>query len=53
MGKYVELQIKCPRCGSLNHFKAQSLPPERHGASTDKDAPDDRQQKTQGPAGAG
>lgn len=29
---YAELQIKCPRCGTLNHMKAESLPsvrPER------------------------
>ncbi|WP_080482094.1 Com family DNA-binding transcriptional regulator [Pseudomonas syringae] len=26
---YVELQIKCPRCRTLNHLKAQSLLPER------------------------
>lgn len=25
---YRELQIKCPRCGVLNHLKAASLPPE-------------------------
>ncbi|KPY20791.1 hypothetical protein ALO89_200186 [Pseudomonas coronafaciens pv. porri] len=25
MGGYTELQIKCPRCGTLNHVKAVSL----------------------------
>ncbi|MGO3950599.1 Com family DNA-binding transcriptional regulator [Pseudomonas sp. BP11-1-1] len=23
---FIELQIKCPRCRTLNHLKAQSLP---------------------------
>ncbi len=32
-GLYIELQIKCPRCGTLNHLKAPSLSPERHRAS--------------------
>lgn len=32
-GRYIELQIKCPRCGTLNHLKAESLTPERHRAS--------------------
>jgi len=26
---FIELQIKCPRCRTLNHLKAQSPPPER------------------------
>ncbi|MFW3167760.1 Com family DNA-binding transcriptional regulator [Pseudomonas syringae pv. syringae] len=25
MGEYTELQIKCSRCGTLNHVKAASL----------------------------
>ncbi|MBX8488041.1 Com family DNA-binding transcriptional regulator [Pseudomonas cichorii] len=25
LGEYTELQIKCPRCGMLNHVKAASL----------------------------
>ncbi|MBI6854185.1 Com family DNA-binding transcriptional regulator [Pseudomonas cichorii] len=25
LGEYTELQIKCPRCGTLNHVKAASL----------------------------
>ena len=32
-GRYIELQIKCPRCGTLNQLKAESLLPERHRAS--------------------
>lgn len=24
---FIELQIKCPRCRTLNHLKAPSLPP--------------------------
>ncbi|WP_368759228.1 Com family DNA-binding transcriptional regulator [Pseudomonas aeruginosa] len=27
VGEYTELQIKCPRCGSLNHVKTESLFP--------------------------
>lgn len=26
VGPLTELQIKCPRCGALNHLKAESLP---------------------------
>lgn len=25
VGEYIELQIKCSRCGTLNHVKATSL----------------------------
>ncbi|WP_123511926.1 Com family DNA-binding transcriptional regulator [Pseudomonas frederiksbergensis] len=25
VGEHTELQIKCPRCGTLNHVKATSL----------------------------
>ncbi|AXE33132.1 Com family DNA-binding transcriptional regulator [Chromobacterium phragmitis] len=32
-GRYIELTIKCPRCRTLNHLKAESLPSERPGAS--------------------
>lgn len=35
VGKYTRLQIKCPRCGTLNHLRAASLPPERHRAPSD------------------
>ncbi|WP_194790099.1 Com family DNA-binding transcriptional regulator [Pseudomonas sp. UFMG81] len=35
-GGFTELQIKCPRCGTLNHAKASS--PERSPAS-DMNAP--------------
>ncbi|WP_297575923.1 Com family DNA-binding transcriptional regulator [uncultured Deefgea sp.] len=24
-GRFIELSIKCPRCGALNHLKATSL----------------------------
>jgi phage FluMu protein Com len=24
VGRYIELQIKCPRCGVINHLKAES-----------------------------
>ncbi|WP_242003045.1 Com family DNA-binding transcriptional regulator [Vulcaniibacterium tengchongense] len=27
--QFAELQIKCPRCGTLNHLKAASLPTDR------------------------
>ncbi|MNM39811.1 Mu-like prophage protein Com [compost metagenome] len=27
--RFDELQIKCPRCGTLNHMKAESLPSDR------------------------
>lgn len=33
VGCYIELQIKCPRCGAMNYLKAGSLSPERHRAS--------------------
>lgn len=28
-GRVVVLEIKCPRCGTITHLKAQSLSPER------------------------
>lgn len=31
-GRYIELSIKCPRCGTLNHFRAESPLSERLGA---------------------
>ncbi|WP_082754540.1 Com family DNA-binding transcriptional regulator [Burkholderia savannae] len=31
-GRYIELSIKCPRCGAINHLKAESLEPVRHRA---------------------
>ncbi|MCL2162629.1 MAG: Com family DNA-binding transcriptional regulator [Betaproteobacteria bacterium] len=34
---YRHLAIKCPRCGTLNMLKAESLQPERHGASSKKE----------------
>ena len=37
-GKYRELEIKCPRCGTLNYLRAAPSPsPERPRASTDKE----------------
>ncbi|MCQ4142854.1 Com family DNA-binding transcriptional regulator [Vogesella sp. AC12] len=27
-GQYITLTIKCPRCGTMNHLKAESLPSE-------------------------
>lgn len=30
IGPRAEIQIKCPRCGTLNHLKAESLPADRH-----------------------
>lgn len=32
---YDEIQIKCPRCGTLNHLKAQSLPTDRRERLTE------------------
>ncbi|WP_313253201.1 Com family DNA-binding transcriptional regulator [Stenotrophomonas sp.] len=32
---YSELQIKCPRCGTMNHMKAQSLPTDRRERLTE------------------
>ncbi|EPQ8799869.1 zinc finger domain-containing protein [Pseudomonas aeruginosa] len=29
IGPGAEIQIKCPRCGTLNHLKAESLPADR------------------------
>ncbi|WP_080411967.1 Com family DNA-binding transcriptional regulator [Burkholderia ubonensis] len=31
-GRYIELSIKCPRCGAINHLRAASLEPARHRA---------------------
>lgn len=32
-GTYTALVIKCPRCKTLNHLQAKSLPPERQPAA--------------------
>lgn len=40
---YVQIEIKCPRCGTLN-LKAKSLESERLGASIRKEAPHEKQQ---------
>ncbi|MBD9377023.1 Com family DNA-binding transcriptional regulator [Pseudoxanthomonas sp. PXM05] len=34
-GAFDELQIKCPRCGVVNHLKAQSLPTDRQERLTE------------------
>ncbi|NDV18284.1 Com family DNA-binding transcriptional regulator [Pseudodesulfovibrio sp. JC047] len=34
-GQAVNLQIKCPRCGTLNHLKATSINIESQRASTE------------------
>ncbi|WP_322080223.1 Com family DNA-binding transcriptional regulator [Burkholderia cenocepacia] len=31
-GRYIELSIKCPRCGVINHLRAASPEPARHRA---------------------
>ena len=33
VAEYRELQIKCPRCGAMNHLRAASPEPERRRAS--------------------
>ncbi|MCL1961679.1 MAG: Com family DNA-binding transcriptional regulator [Desulfovibrionaceae bacterium] len=36
-GKYTILQIKCPRCGTINHLRAarpEPAPPEGHSTET-------------------
>ncbi|MGI0658080.1 Com family DNA-binding transcriptional regulator [Pseudomonas aeruginosa] len=39
-GEFTRLVIKCPRCRALNVLKAESLPPERHRASSPERLPD-------------
>lgn len=34
----IRLNIKCPRCGTLNHLSAKSAATERHGASNKKES---------------
>ncbi|MBA4381044.1 MAG: Com family DNA-binding transcriptional regulator [Sideroxydans sp.] len=38
---YVQIEIKCPRCGTLN-LKVKNLEPERQGASIRKEAHHDQ-----------
>ncbi|WP_374557835.1 Com family DNA-binding transcriptional regulator [Aquitalea pelogenes] len=38
-GQYITLSIKCPRCRTLNHFKATSHPPAHQGVP-DRTSPD-------------
>jgi len=45
VAEYRELQIKCPRCGALNHLRAASPEPERRGASK-KESTDARERET-------
>ncbi|MDP3324252.1 MAG: Com family DNA-binding transcriptional regulator [Hydrogenophaga sp.] len=33
-GQFIHLEIKCPRCGTLNHLRAESPSNERHRASS-------------------
>ncbi|MCM2494531.1 Com family DNA-binding transcriptional regulator [Burkholderia glumae] len=33
-GLYIELSIKCPRCGAINHLRATSSEPACHRAPT-------------------
>ncbi|WP_435626995.1 Com family DNA-binding transcriptional regulator [Candidatus Ferrigenium straubiae] len=40
---YSKLEIKCPRCGTLNQLRAESPKPERHGASIRKETLHDKQ----------
>ncbi|TAN64767.1 MAG: Com family DNA-binding transcriptional regulator [Magnetospirillum sp.] len=36
-GRFDAIEIKCPRCGTLNHVRAKSPDPERPRASNQKD----------------
>ena len=45
----VGVQIKCRRCGTLNHYRTQSPEPERPGASPPGDA-HGNEEGTEGPA---
>ncbi|XQE65758.1 Com family DNA-binding transcriptional regulator [Pseudomonas sp. P3C3] len=46
------LQIKCPRCGTLNHQTAASCPnPERHRAPRSEAAHGNKERPPSGPAG--
>src|SRR5450830_506186 len=38
---FVRLDIKCPRCGTLNVLRAESPSPERHRASSTPETKDD------------
>lgn len=35
---FIQIEIKCPRCGTLNLVRAESPKPERPGASIRKEA---------------
>ncbi|WP_173084457.1 Com family DNA-binding transcriptional regulator [Fundidesulfovibrio magnetotacticus] len=45
-GSVVEIEIKCPRCQTLNHVRAASPSTEGHGASA-QEAPCARSLKTE------
>jgi phage FluMu protein Com len=38
LANYLKIEIKCPRCGTLNFLRATSPKQERHGASSSGDA---------------
>ncbi|MFV4205473.1 Com family DNA-binding transcriptional regulator, partial [Mycobacterium tuberculosis] len=52
---FVRLDIKCPRCGTLNVLRAESPSPERHRASSTPETKDDdareRNDRRRRPAG--
>ena len=47
-GEFTLLQIKCPRCGTMNHLRATRPDPERHRASTSMTT-DGQENPAQGP----
>ncbi|MCS6455066.1 Com family DNA-binding transcriptional regulator [Burkholderia thailandensis] len=47
-GRYIELSIKCPRCGVINHLKAESLEPARHRAPRHKELCNGRENASSG-----
>nr|WP_208738811.1 Com family DNA-binding transcriptional regulator [Pseudomonas daroniae] len=38
LGRFDQIQIKCPRCGVLNHMKAESLLPAPSSAKCHQEA---------------
>ena len=44
------LQVKCRRCGTINHLRAAGSEPERPGASTDKDEAHGKESPSAAPA---
>ena len=45
-GQVIEVQIKCPRCGTINFLRAASPESERHRASSDKETNDGQHGKS-------